>query len=233
MESPPVSTSRGEVADQTSRVPSPTSASTATISSQSMRGARKPGPRPGRWGPLTAGPSSRPGGGRQDRAVLGEGRQAAGRDAARDRGLLRLHDAVLHAVQRLVDAAHGVAVAARAGAALADHHHHDVVVGVGRQPGRRLLAVDLGRAGLGADPHLVEREADQLPAHRAAGADPGQGVVDVVEDALRQIDGAVLARRELPHHLTGRGRRWPGRCAAPTGCRRWPARRTRGRAGAG
>ena len=80
------------------------------------------------------------------------------------------HLHALDAVEGLVDLADGRAGGARAGAALGDHHHHDVVLGVGRHPRGRLLAVDLGRAGLGADRDLVERELQQPPGH---GADLG------------------------------------------------------------
>src|SRR5690606_6994631 len=66
-------------------------------------------------------------------------------------------------VERLVDLADRVTTGTRTGTGLAEHHHHGVPVGVAREPGRGLLPVDLGRPGLGADRHLVQWEALELP----------------------------------------------------------------------
>src|SRR5512133_2230125 len=142
VESPRVRSWRDEVADQTSSPPSTTRASTASISTQSRPGARRAerlivrpveravGRAAGRV-PETSAMSVLPGG-RQDRAVLHERRDARRRGGAGDRGPARLHLHAVDAVERLPDLAHGRAGGARAGAGLADHHHDDVVLVVGR-----------------------------------------------------------------------------------------------------
>src|SRR3954469_13717192 len=112
--SPPVRSARWLVADQTSSVPRVTSASTASISTQSSRGTFMSVP-------------LGPGGRRQDRAVAHERRQPARRRGGGDGRLLRVHLGAADAVQRPPPRAHGGTDGARAGACLG-HHHDDHVV---------------------------------------------------------------------------------------------------------
>ena len=192
-ESPPVRSTRSAVADHTSRVPSASSAVVASSSSQSSCGTRArldsvrtgrgrvialigvprvPGAAGGRIEPSSAKTGSRSGGTTPGIAAV------AGPDLV-----------ALDAVEGLVDLADRRARRARPGAALGDHHDHDVVLGVRGDPRGALLAVHLGGAGLGPDGDLVEREPDQPPRHGAGAGDPLQGGVD--EAQLRR------ARREL------------------------------------
>src|SRR5687767_3342154 len=125
-----------------------TSARTASRSSQSRPGARRlvvgcP-ERGARWVRTVTSPPRLLRDGRHDRAVVEELGQPRGRDGAGRRGPRRAYGLALDAVERLPDRADAVTGRPGAGAALADHHHHDVVLAVGRDPAGGLLAVDLG-----------------------------------------------------------------------------------------
>src|SRR6478735_748621 len=188
--SAPVRSARWAVADQTSSTPSVSRASTASISTQSSRGTRTSRS-------MSVALLLAHGRGWQDRAVRHERRQPLRGRGARDRRPVGVDGLAVHAVQRLPDLADRVARGAGAGAGLGDHHDDDVVLVVGRDPRRRLLAVHLGRAGLAVDVHLVEREAAELPGERAGLRRAEERLVDVVDARGRGVDLALHRRLDL------------------------------------
>ena len=207
MESPCVSTSLVEVADQTSSVPIVRISPAAPNSTQSSRGTvtrlRLTESRP--IGRTVTSCSLRRG--RQDRPVLGERGQSLRRRGARDRRLGGPHVLTLDAVEVLPDLAYGGTGGARTGAALGDHHDDDVVLGVGGDPRGALLAVDLGRAGLAADRDLVQGEAAELPGQRSLLRRSLQGVVHVGQRGLlraftRRTTLGLIFLISLPSGLT-------------------------------
>src|SRR6478735_10698659 len=184
--SPPVRSARWLVADQTSSVPRVTSARTASISTQSSRGTFMSVP-------LLAGDR------RQDRAVAHERRESLRRCGAGDRRVLGVHVRPVDSVQRLPDRTYGRTDGARAGAGLGHHHDDHVVLVVRRDPGGRLLAVHLGRAGLAADVHLVEREVGGLPGERADLRGAEQRLVDVAQARRAGVDLRLHLRLDPLH----------------------------------
>lgn len=122
---------------------------------------------------------------REDRAVGLDFREA--RLRLGQQRLLRVDVAVVgDAVQRVVDVADGGSRGTGAGAALGDRHDDRVVLGVRREPGRGLLAVDLGGTGLGVHRDLVLRPADlgEPPGGGAAAGDAGEGLVHLGQRGL-------------------------------------------------
>ena len=230
MGSPPVRSSRWDVADQTSRVPSTSRPSTASMRIRSMPGVRRLRARTGAV--VTAGSFRARGlGGRIEPSGWNDGSASGATTPGISASLVSTCEPC-DAVQRLPDLADVRPGGARAGAALGDHHQHDVVLVVGRDPRRRLLAVDLGRPGLGADVDPVEREADHLPRHGADLGGAQQRVGDVGDRVGRVLHVALHLRLDPPHDRGRSGSRSPWRSAARRACRRWRARRTPGRAGA-
>src|SRR3954468_1271078 len=190
--SAPVRSSRWLVADQTSRLPRVTSARTAISRIQSTRGVRSTSV------PLLVT------GRRQDAAVLHEDREPGRGRGPGDRGLRGVDGHAVDAVERLPDLADRGAGGAGTRARLADHHDHDVVLVVRRDPRRRLLPVDLGRPGLPADVHPVEWEPAELPGQGADLRRALQRGGDVVDAGRRGVDLADrLGVEALEHRAVG------------------------------
>ena len=226
--SPPVRSSRWDVADQTSRVPS----TDAAASTGQHQHPVDPGGAQAESGHRMV--SCRLSGGRIEPSWL-EGRQRVGR--RRRRGSRRPGGSHARCRARRTGDSQILRTngprGARAGAALGDHHQHDVVLVVGGDPRGRLLAVDLGRAGLGADVDLVEGEADQLPRHRADLGGAEQRVVDVGDARARgRSTWPCTFGLDPPDHLAVGADDRLGDAAARRACRRWTARRRRGPAAA-
>ena len=139
----------------------------------------------------------------------------------------------VHAVQRLVDLAHSGSRRAGAGAGLGDHHHHDVVLGVRRDPRGALLAVTSAEPVLARICTLSSGKSMNRQAIVPVFGVPSRALSmywSVAFDAL--MCRCTRGLEPLDHVAVGVDDRLRD-TRVRTGCRRSRSRRTHARAAAG